>query len=140
MPFEGFITQIVTQDYGTRIGAADPIERIGNGIYHTGRKMRLLSDQEGVGFVAVTIPVSLTPEEQASLVAQAKAEGVSVDVLLHRAVLQIIAAAPDVTPQQLTADQWEKEFNEWLDSLPAMPTLSDEAISRESIYTREDEW
>ena len=90
--------------------------------------------------MAVTIPVSLTPEEQASLVAQAKAEGVSVDVLLHRAVLQIIAAAPDVTPQQLTADQWEKEFNEWLDSLPAMPTLSDEAISRESIYTREDEW
>ena len=90
--------------------------------------------------MAVTIPVSLTPEEQASLVAQAKAEGVSVDVLLHRAVLQIIAAAPDVTPQQLTADQWEKEFNEWLDSPPAMPTLSDEAISRESIYTREDEW
>ena len=90
--------------------------------------------------MAVTIPVSLTPEEQASLVAQAKAEGVSVDVLLHRAVLQIIAAAPDVTPQQFTADQWEKEFNEWLDSLPAMPTLSDEAISRESIYTREDEW
>jgi len=121
-------------------GAADPIERIGNGIHHTGGKMRSLLDQEGVGFVAVTIPVSLTPEEQASLVAQAKAEGVSVDVLLHRAVLQIIAAAPDVTPQQLTADQWEKEFNEWLDSPPAMPTLSDEAISRESIYTREDEW
>jgi hypothetical protein len=90
--------------------------------------------------MAVTIPVSLTPEEQASLVAQAKAEGVSVDVLLHRAVLQIIAASPDVTPQQLTADQWEKEFDEWLDSLPAMPTLPDEAISRESIYTREDEW
>ena len=75
-----------------KAGAADPIERIGNGIHHTGRKMRLLLDQEGVGFVAVTIPISLTPEEQASLVAQAKAEGVSVDVLLHRAVLQIIAA------------------------------------------------
>jgi len=130
----------VTQSFGAKIGAADLIERIGNGIHHTGRKMRLLLDQEGVGFVAVTIPVSLTPEEQASLVAQAKAEGVSVDVLLHRAVLQIIAAAPDVTLQQLTADQWEKEFNEWLDSLPVMPTLSDEAISRESIYTREDEW
>jgi hypothetical protein len=90
--------------------------------------------------MAVTIPVSLTPEEQASLVAQAEAEGVSVDVLLRRAVLQIIAASPDVTPQQLTADQWEKEFDEWLDSLPDMPTLSDEAISRENIYTREDEW
>jgi len=86
--------------------------------------------------MAVTIPVSLTAEEQASLFAQAKAEGVSVDVLLRRAVLQIIAAAPDVTSQQLTADEWEKEFEEWLDSMPDLPTLSDEAISRESIYTR----
>lgn len=89
--------------------------------------------------MAVTIPVSLTPEEEASLVAQAKAEGVSVDVLLRRAVLQIISS-PDVAMEELTADQWEKEFDEWLDSLADMPTLSDEAISRESIYTREDEW
>ncbi len=47
--------------------------------------------------MAVTIPVSLTAEEQASLIAQAKAEGVSVDFLLRKAVLQIIAAAPDVS-------------------------------------------
>jgi len=90
--------------------------------------------------MTVTIPVSLTAEEQATLVAQAKAEGVSVDILLRRAVLQIIAAAPDADSQQLTAEQWEQEFDEWLDSVQAIPTLSDEAISRESIYTREDEW
>jgi hypothetical protein len=90
--------------------------------------------------MAITIPVSLTVEEQASLIAQAKTEGVSVDVLLRRAVLQIIASAPDVISQQLTADEWEKEFDEWLDSQPDMPTLSDEATSRESNYTREDEW
>ncbi len=90
--------------------------------------------------MTVTIPVSLTAEEQATLVAQAKAEGVSVDILLRRAVLQIIAAAPDADSQPLTAEQWEQEFDEWLDSVQAIPTLSDEAISRESIYTREDEW
>ncbi len=29
---------------------------------------------------------------------------------------------------------------EWLDTMPDVPPLSDEALSRESIYTREDEW
>ena len=88
----------------------------------------------------VTIPVSLTPEEHASLVAQARVEGVSVDILLRRSVLQMIAAARDVTSHQLTAGEWEKQFNEWLDELSVIPTPSDKAISRESIYTREDEW
>ena len=90
--------------------------------------------------MTVTIPVPLTTEEQATLLAQAKAQGVSVDSLLRKAVLHIIASAPDIDSQQLSAEQWEKEFEEWLDSLPNMPTLSNEAISRESIYTREDEW
>ena len=88
----------------------------------------------------VTVPVPLTSEEQAALAAQAKAQSVSVDALLRKAVLRIIAAAPEVNQQQLSAEQWEKEFEEWLDGLPDIPTLSDEAISRESIYTREDEW
>jgi hypothetical protein len=90
--------------------------------------------------MTVTIPVPITTEERATLLAQAKAQGVSIDVLLRRAVLQMIAAAPDVDSQELSLDQWEKEFDEWLDSLPTMPTLSDNAISRENIYTREDEW
>jgi hypothetical protein len=40
----------------------------------------------------------------------------------------------------LTADQWETELVEWLDSMPDVPSLSDEALSRESVYAREDEW
>ena len=90
--------------------------------------------------MAVTVPVPLTPEEQAALAAQAKAQGVSVDSLLRWAVLRIISAAPQITHPQFSAEQWEKEFGEWLDSLPNLPTLSDQVISRESIYTREDEW
>lgn len=88
----------------------------------------------------VTIPVSLTSEEESALLARAKAQGESVNALLRKAVLQIIAVAPEVNSQHLGAEQWEREFEEWLDGLPTMPTLSDEAISRESIYTREDEW
>jgi hypothetical protein len=90
--------------------------------------------------MTVNIPLTITADEEAKLLAQAKAEGVSIDVLLRRAVLQIITATPDAESQQVTDEVWEKEFDEWLDSLPALPPLSDEAISRESIYTREDEW
>ncbi len=90
--------------------------------------------------MTVKVPVALTADEEAALEAQAKAQGISVESLLRKAVLQIISAPPEVKPQELSAEQWEKEFEEWLDSLEDIPTLSDEAISRESIYTREDEW
>ena len=88
----------------------------------------------------VTVPIALTAEEEAALVAQAKAQGVSVDALLRKVVLEIIAARPHVQSKELTSEQWEKEFEAWLDSLADIPTLPDEAISRESVYTREDEW
>jgi hypothetical protein len=90
--------------------------------------------------MAITVPVPLTSDEETALLAQAKAQGVSVDSLLRQAVLRIISAAPQVKQDQFSEEQWEKEFEEWLDSLPSLPALSDEAISRESIYTREDEW
>ena len=41
--------------------------------------------------------------------------------------------------EELSFEQWEKEINELIDSFPQSPLLSDEAIGRESIYTREDE-
>src|SRR5262249_17363161 len=38
-------------------------------------------------------------------------------------------------PQHLSGAQWEKEL-EWLDHVPDIPGLPDEALTRESIYTR----
>ncbi len=90
--------------------------------------------------MAVTVPVTLTPAEEAALAARADAEGVSVETLLHDAVLHLITSGKNNGGAALTAGQWETELLEWLDSMPDMPSLSDEAISRESIYTREDEW
>ena len=87
----------------------------------------------------MTVKIPLTPEEETKLQAQAKVAGVSVDTLLRRAVLQIIGT-PEAGTRRLSAEEWEKEFEDWLDGLPPMPMLSDEAISRENIYTREDEW
>jgi hypothetical protein len=90
--------------------------------------------------MAITVPVPLTSDEETALLAQARAQGVSVDSLLRQAVLRIIYTDPQIEKDQFSEEQWEKEFEEWLDSLPSLPALSDEAISRESIYTREDEW
>ena len=89
------------------------------------------------------VPVSLTPEEKAALVAQAKAQGVSVDSLLRKAILQFISASAETTQPrpQLTEEEFDRAFDEIADTIPeGIPPLSDEALSRESIYTREDEW
>ena len=89
------------------------------------------------------VPVSLTPEEEAALVAQAKAQGVSVDSLLRKAILQFISASAETTQlrPQLTEEEFDRAFDEIADTIPeGIPPLSDEALSRESIYTREDEW
>ena len=41
--------------------------------------------------------------------------------------------------RELSQEEWEKELEELIDLFPQTPLLSDGAISRESIYTREDE-
>ena len=88
--------------------------------------------------MAVTIP--LTSAEQAALEAQAKSQGVSVDSLLRKAVLQAISTQPSNQPTH-TAEELDRAFEEIADMLPSgIPVLSEEALSRESIYAHEDEW
>jgi hypothetical protein len=42
---------------------------------------------------------------------------------------------------QMTAEEIETGFEEIADLLPAeVPPLSDSAVSRDSFYTREDDW
>ena len=87
-----------------------------------------------------TVAVPLTSEEEAALIAQAKTQGISVDSLVRKAVLQIISPSSGTGPA-LTAEEFEKVFDEIAEMIPEdVPSLSDEALSRESIYTREDEW
>jgi len=46
----------------------------------------------------------------------------------------------DSEPQrELSQEEWERELDDFIDLFPQTPLLSGEAISRESIYTREDE-
>ena len=91
-----------------------------------------------------TVPVPLTSEEEAALIAQAKAQGVSVNSLVRKAVLQMISSSSGTSLQAalpLTAEEFDKAFDEIADLIPKdAPTLSDAALSRENIYTREDDW
>jgi hypothetical protein len=87
--------------------------------------------------MTITIPVS--QEEQAILADRARAQGVSVDAFLRKVVLQIISAAPDAAVQELNGEQWQKEFEQWIDALPNLPVLPDKTLSRENLYMREDE-
>jgi len=52
----------------------------------------------------ITVPVSLTPAEEAALRARAKAEGVSADSLLHQAVVQLLSGAAAGGPELLTPE------------------------------------
>ena len=93
--------------------------------------------------MTVAIPVPLTPEEKSALLAHARAQGVSVDTLLRRAVLQIILPEPcEPSPKnQVSGEELEQAFEQIADLIPDnVPPIPDEALRRENMYSREDEW
>jgi len=84
----------------------------------------------------MTVTLELKPELEARVTEQAAAQGVSVETYIQR-VLESLVVAPRPAP----ADERHRMFEEWLmsHSYITAPPLSDDAISRESIYgERED--
>ena len=81
----------------------------------------------------MTITVDLAPEMEEQVAAQARVRGLSID-----AYIQEIVALSSQSPKLST-----EELNRLLDEAAEVvfdgPPLSDFAMSRESIYTREDE-
>ncbi len=90
----------------------------------------------------VTIQVPLSSEEQEALAIQAYAAGVSVDALLRKAVLAMISSNQGTSPPvPLSPEEFDRAFEEIADMIPPdVPSISDEDLQREKIYTREDEW
>jgi hypothetical protein len=94
--------------------------------------------QEGT----VTLTLDITPEVEAGLLAEAKLAGLPLDQFLTRQ-LETLAHAPaprasESTGRAVMSDQLAQEFDEWLDSFPQGPVLSDEALNRENWYP--DRW
>lgn len=85
----------------------------------------------------MTITVDLPPEIEERFIAQARIRGLSLDAYV-RDFLASSAAFPPLPT--LSADELNGILDEAADLVPNVAPLSDHAMSRESIYTREDEW
>lgn len=86
----------------------------------------------------MTVTLDLKPEVEAQLIAQAKAQGLSVEDYLVQDIERRIQMPDTRTPK--TPEERVRLWNEFLASHSVGgPPLSDYAVSRESIYTREDE-
>ncbi len=88
----------------------------------------------------MAIALQLKPEIESRLIAQADAEGTSVEELLSRLVEGFLENSSAVSSQD-TPQKKAEQFLRWATSHRdnLAPMLSDRDISRESIYTREDE-
>jgi hypothetical protein len=90
----------------------------------------------------MTIQLQLKPEIEARLIAEATAQGLSVEAYLAFLIENsLIGEEGKLFYQVSTQEEWEAILTDLINSaaFSLAPALSDEAISRESIYTREDE-
>lgn len=93
--------------------------------------------------------LELTPELAKQILTAAAARGISVEMLLESVIkndsnesqaVSQTQSAEDHFQLRATPEAWSKALREWADNHARnAPPLSDYAVSRESIYTREDE-
>ena len=88
----------------------------------------------------MTVTIDLPPDIEAGLLAQAQAEGLPVSEylrnLVHGRLASKAAGLASPSAHELPAEEWVRRFEAWTRSHAAddLPLLSDEDISRESIY------
>jgi hypothetical protein len=82
----------------------------------------------------MTLTLELRPEAEAGLLSQARAKGISLDAYVQELLQQVAGSAP---VQKMSADDWEKALDEWIETSPAVPHLPDEALRREFLYRRD---
>jgi hypothetical protein len=88
----------------------------------------------------MTVTLELKPEVEERIVAEAKARGLSVETYILNLLEKEATNGEVGFALTATPEEWKTAFLEWVRiERPAHPPLSDEAISRESIYgERED--
>jgi hypothetical protein len=89
----------------------------------------------------MTVTIELSPDVEAGLLAQAQADGLAVSEYVQNLVRGQIAArtSTNAAPRpayELSPEEWVRKFEAWTESHAGLnlPLLSDEDISRESIY------
>ena len=84
----------------------------------------------------MTLTIELSPEREAALQAQARALGLSIEEWLLYVAEQHVPSESIAHLQKTNPEEWARQFRAWADSHdPNTPVLSDEAMSRESIYS-----
>ncbi len=84
----------------------------------------------------MSVTLNLDPDVEKGLTALAKARGVSLSDYLQEIAAR--EAAGLLAKAGSTGEERAKAFLEWAESFPDTPPLSDEAISRASMYP--DRW
>ena len=80
----------------------------------------------------MTVTLNLPPQVEQACLAEARARGLSLEELVQDV---LVARQPSPAPIELPPDEWTRKFRAWAHSHPTdTPLLSDEAMSRESIY------
>jgi hypothetical protein len=88
----------------------------------------------------MTVTLELKPEVKDRIVSKAKSRGLSVEDYILNVLEKETTNGADSFALTATPAAWEEAFLKWVRTeRPEHPPLSDEAISRESIYQeRED--
>ena len=89
----------------------------------------------------MTVTLNFPPDIEAGLLAQAQAEGLAVSEYVQNLVRGQIAARGNGSEKarpayELPPEEWVRKFEAWTESHAELnlPLLSDEDISRDSIY------
>jgi hypothetical protein len=87
----------------------------------------------------VTVILDLPPSIEQAYLAEAHARGLPLEALV-REVLMAHSATASPQSDEMSPDEWVREFRTWMSSHAGddFPILSDEALSRESIYAERD--
>ena len=83
----------------------------------------------------MTVVLNLSPEKEAAFKTQAQARGLSLEQWMLEVADQYVQPVSIAHLQRTNPQEWARQFRAWADSHnPNIPVLSDEAMSRESIY------
>jgi hypothetical protein len=88
----------------------------------------------------MSVTLELKPETEDQLAEKARMSGVSVEDYIRDVLEEHAVSGEPALSETATAEEWEAALLDWINTeRPHHPPLSDEAISRESIYReRED--
>lgn len=88
----------------------------------------------------MTVTLELKPEIEDRIKRKAAEKGLTVEAFIETVINADVGVQPEKSfAETATPEEWVKAFKDWISHFPPHPVLSDEAISRESIYReRED--